>query len=145
MRSNDTIKRSFVFHRRNRKQSKFTLFSGEYMAINGSSLVFHWCGFRDKLDFIVENCDKSVCLIFNYNLKCKSSAKPLSCYRSSHPEVFCAGGACNFIKKETLAQVFSCEFCEISKNTFFYRTPLVAAFGAIICFICLLYLNKEQM
>ena len=39
-----------------------------------------------------------------------------------------AGAACNFIKKETLAQVFSCEFCEISKNTFFYRTPLVAAF-----------------
>ena len=27
--------------------------------------------------------------------------------------------ACNFIKKETLAQVFSCEFCDISKNTFF--------------------------
>ena len=26
--------------------------------------------------------------------------------------------ACNFIKKETLAQVFSCEFCVISKNTF---------------------------
>ena len=26
---------------------------------------------------------------------------------------------CNFIKKETLAQVFSCDFCEISKNTFF--------------------------
>ena len=25
----------------------------------------------------------------------------------------------NFIKKETLAQVFSCEFCKISKNTFF--------------------------
>ena len=27
--------------------------------------------------------------------------------------------ACNFIKKETLAQVFSCEFCEIFKSTFF--------------------------
>ena len=27
--------------------------------------------------------------------------------------------ACNFVKKETLAQVFSCEFCEISKNSFF--------------------------
>ena len=26
--------------------------------------------------------------------------------------------ACNFIKKEFLAQVFSCEFCEISKNAF---------------------------
>ena len=25
---------------------------------------------------------------------------------------------CNFIKKETLAQVLSCEFCEIFKNTF---------------------------
>ena len=30
-------------------------------------------------------------------------------------------------KKDTLAQVFSCEFCEISKNNFFYRTTLVAA------------------
>ena len=74
--------------------------------------------------------------------------------RSSRPEVFCkkgvlrnfakftgktcarvsffnkvAGKVCNFIKKESLAQVFSCEFCEISKNTFFYRTPLVAASG----------------
>ena len=27
--------------------------------------------------------------------------------------------ACNFIKKDTLAQVLSCEICEISKNTFF--------------------------
>ena len=35
--------------------------------------------------------------------------------------------ACNFIKKETLVQVSSGEFCEISKNTFFYRTPPVAA------------------
>ena len=29
--------------------------------------------------------------------------------------------------KKTLAQVFSREFCEIFKNTFFYRTPPVAA------------------
>ena len=35
---------------------------------------------------------------------------------------------CNFIKRESLAQVFSCEFCEISKNTFVYRTaPGVAS------------------
>ena len=39
----------------------------------------------------------------------------------------CAKIACNFIKKETLVQVLSCEFYEISKNTLFYRTPLVAA------------------
>ena len=30
-----------------------------------------------------------------------------------------------FKKKQTLGQVFSWEFCENSKNTFFYRTPLV--------------------
>ena len=35
--------------------------------------------------------------------------------------------ACNFIKKETLAQVFSCVFCKNFQNTFFYRTPPVAA------------------
>ena len=29
---------------------------------------------------------------------------------------------CNFIKKETLAQMFSCEFCKISKSTFSYGT-----------------------
>ena len=34
---------------------------------------------------------------------------------------------CNFIKKETLAQVFSCEFYEICKSTFFYRTLSMAA------------------
>ena len=34
-----------------------------------------------------------------------------------------------FIKKETLAQMFSCEFCEISDNTFFIRTPLEAVSG----------------
>ena len=31
--------------------------------------------------------------------------------------MFCE--ACNFIEKETLAQVFSCEFFEISKNNIF--------------------------
>ena len=66
-------------------------------------------------------------------------------YRSSRPELFCKKGvlrnfpkftgkhlcqrlffnkvaglrpnACNVIKKESLVLVFSCEFCEISKNT----------------------------
>ena len=75
-------------------------------------------------------------------------------HRSSRPEVFCKKGvprnfaeftgkrvcqslffnkvaglrpqACNFIEKETLALVFSCEFHEISKNTFLHRLPLVA-------------------
>ena len=68
-------------------------------------------------------------------------------HRSSRPEVFykkvfleisqnsqkniCARAsfliklqALNFTKKETLAQVFSCEFCESSKNTFFFAEHL---------------------
>ena len=46
--------------------------------------------------------------------------------------------ACNFIKKEALAQVFSCEFCDISKNTFFHRSPLVTESIVAIAqvFIC---------
>ena len=38
-----------------------------------------------------------------------------------------AGLGLNFVKKESLAQVFSCEFFSISKNTFSHKTPLVAA------------------
>ena len=69
--------------------------------------------------------------------------------RSSRPKVFCkksvlrnftkftgkhlcqilifnkvAGLRHNFIIKETLAQMFSCEYCEISQNTCYYRTLL---------------------
>ena len=33
----------------------------------------------------------------------------------------------NFIIKETLAQVFSCEFCQIFKNTFFTEHLRVSA------------------
>ena len=35
--------------------------------------------------------------------------------------------ACSFVKKETLAQVFPCEFWEISKNTFFTNTWMTAS------------------
>ena len=62
--------------------------------------------------------------------------------RSSRPEVFCIKDVFrnfakftekylyqgfNFIKKETLAQMFSCVYCEISNNIFSYRTPPVTA------------------
>ena len=33
-------------------------------------------------------------------------------------------------ERETPAQMFSCEYCEIFKNSFFYRTPTVVAFGS---------------
>ena len=35
--------------------------------------------------------------------------------------------ACNFIKKEALTQVFSCEFYELFKNTFFIENLWAAA------------------
>ena len=46
---------------------------------------------------------------------------------------------CNFIEKETLAQVYSCEFCEICKSTFSYRTPTLAYSGLTVT-LCLKYL-----
>ena len=83
----------------------------------------------------------------------KLNAKSQS-MRSIHPKVFCKKGilknlkilqslqkntfarvsfliklqakACNFIKKEALAQVLSCGFCEIFKNIFYRRPPVVA-------------------
>ena len=79
----------------------------------------------------------------------KYSKRKLDYIRSSRPEVFCQKCVLrnfakftrkqgteslfqfSFIKKETLTQVFSYEFCEISKNTSFHRTPLVAA--SVIC------------
>ena len=39
---------------------------------------------------------------------------------------------CNFIKIEDPAQVFPCEFCEISKSTFSYRTPPVAIWTSLL-------------
>ena len=39
---------------------------------------------------------------------------------------------CNFIKKETLAQVFSCEFCGISKNTFITEHLRATPFWMVI-------------
>ena len=40
-----------------------------------------------------------------------------------------SASVCNFIKKETLTQVLSYEFCEVSKNTFSDTTPPVANSG----------------
>ena len=36
--------------------------------------------------------------------------------------------ACNFINDEALAQVFSCEFCEIFKNAVFTEHPWTISF-----------------
>ena len=42
--------------------------------------------------------------------------------------------ACNFITRETPAQVFSCTFCETFKSILFYRTPPVTTSSKSRCF-----------
>ena len=71
----------------------------------------------------VQRCSvKKVSVEISQNSQENTCSVPESLFWQS-----CRPKACNFIKKETPAQVFSCEFCEISKNTFSYRTPPVAA------------------
>ena len=57
---------------------------------------------------ISENSQENTCARVSFLIKSQASAR-------------------NFIKKETLAQMVSRAFCEISKNTFSYRAPLVVA------------------
>ena len=79
---------------------------------------------------------------------CYQQEEGLIINRSSHPEVFCEKGVLRnftkftgrhlcesfFFNKVTLARVLSCEFCEVSKNTSFQRTPLVTASESTIAF-----------
>ena len=67
---------------------------------------------------------KKVFLEISQNLQENTCAKAFSLINLQaglRPE------ACNVIKKEALAQVFSCELCETSNNTFSYRATPVAA------------------
>ena len=70
----------------------------KYWAVSGNSRVVQRCSVKKML---LEISQENTCVRVSFLIKLQN--------------------------KETLAQVFSCEFCEISKNTFFYRTPPVAA------------------
>ena len=68
----------------------------------------------ESIDAVVQRCSaKKVFLEVSQNIQ----------------EITCA--RVSFLK-ETLAQVFFCECCEISKNTFLHRTPLVAPSKSIL-------------
>ena len=58
--------------------------------------------------------------------RCSVKKAFLEISQNSQENTCAESEASNFIKKETLAQVFSCEFCKISKITFYYRTPELA-------------------
>ena len=61
-------------------------------------------------------------------LKISQNSRKNTCARISFV-IKLQAESCNFIKRETLTQVFSCEYCEIFKNTFVYRTRPLAAFA----------------
>ena len=58
------------------------------------------CSVKKVFLKILQNSQKNMCARISFLIKLQSET-------------------CNFIKKGTLAQVFSCGFCEIFKNTFF--------------------------
>ena len=59
------------------------------------------------------------------------------------PTQYAMPKACNFIKKETLVQLFSCEFFKISKNTYF--TELLLATASKIIFNYPLKHNEDDI
>ena len=66
-----------------------------------------------------------MCSVKKVFLEISQNSQQNICARVSIFSIF--SEVCNFIKIEDLGQVFSCEFCEIFKNSFSYRTLSVAA------------------
>ena len=82
----------------------------ERLLLDCQEAVVQWCSAKKVFLEISQNSQENTCARVSFFNKV-------------------AGVPATLLKKETLAQVFPCEFCKISKNTFFYRTPLVAAFN----------------
>ena len=79
--------------------------------------VLHYFELRQK-QLVVQNHQR--CSIKKVFLEISKNSQENACARVSILiKLQALASACNFIKIETLAQVFSCEFCKISKNTFF--------------------------
>ena len=83
------------------------------------------------------------CSVKNVFLEISQNSQKKTCARVSLFNKVQAS-SCNFIKKETLAQVLSCQFCKISKNTFSYRTLPVTASSFLIKPLFYLTENSEQ-
>ena len=76
--------------------------------MNSTEEVAKRCSVKKVVLEISQNSQENTCVRVSFLIKLQAST-------------------CNFTKKETLA----CEFCEISKNTYFYRTPMVAPDSSI--------------
>ena len=99
------------------------------------SKISHFLKFKEHLHFITPLDVEAVvqwCSIKKVLLEISQNSQINTCARVSFLIKLQI-----FIKKETLAQLFSCEFGEISKNTLLYRRPLVPASldGSFWCFL----------
>ena len=82
--------------------------------------IFYLCFKNNTKEAVSWKCSvKKICLEISQNSQETTRARVSFSIKLQ-------ASTCNFFKRDTLAQVFSCEFCEISKNTHFYRTPPVA-------------------
>ena len=95
---------------------------------------------RPSASFVIKGTQKVSEAVFEDNMVKTFFKLQISTFRNSHLEVFCKKSVLKFSQNsqentcvrasfliKLQVQVFSCEFCEIFKNTFLYRTPPVAA------------------
>ena len=106
---------------------KFFFQGISWNTVSGS---FHetWNTFMKYFYFSIQHSEAVVqmCSVKKVFLEISQNSQENTCTRVSFLIKLQAWGLQLYLKK-SLAQVFSCEFCGISKNTFSYRTPLVAA------------------
>ena len=84
----------FKFNNKSRKTVFMEIHSGSYRSSHQR------CSIKKVFLKISQNLQENTCARVSFLIKLQASV-------------------CHFIKKETLALLFSCEFFEISKNTFF--------------------------
>ena len=93
--------------------------------IVAASITWYYClyiaqnwSFTWRISSTMSRISHQRCSIKKGFLKISQKFTENTCARVSFLIKLKEPEACNFIQKETLAQVFSCEFCGISKNTF---------------------------
>ena len=78
-------------------------------------------------------------------LRCSVKKVFLEISQNSRENTCARASTCNYVKMETLAQVFSCEFCNISKNTFFHRIVLEPASTLTFQWLLILPLTIDHL
>ena len=84
---------------------------------------------------ISQNSQENICARVSFLIKLQASGRLDHCFSNFRNIIAILQNS----PKETLAQVFSCEFWQTSKNTFYYRTPLDDCFCKYFIKLPLLY------